>query len=229
MWSGFMRFLPAAGVRCARWPTWSRSPTSRAWSAGGTSRSGQVRRTGRRRSAGPRGPAHPVGPPGPAGLGAADRRDLRTLAGSVRRRGGGPAHQCAARRRRPARATRGRRCPAGLRRAPSRAGPRAAGRLGGAPGGQRRGSGHPDGPGADGLSAPSSSPSPPCRSPVSANVLRVLSAGGVALRGRGHTARAGSHCAGGVALRDVPRRAGPGSRRRRPACPQAGWSGTVMR
>ena len=58
--------------------------------------------------------------------------------------------------------------------------------------------------------------------PVSANVLRVLSAGGVALRGRGRTARAG-------ALRDVPRRAGPGSRRRRPACPQAGWSGTVMR
>ena len=43
---------PQPGSRCAKWPTWSRSPTSRAWSAGGTSRSGPIRRT-----PGPRRPA----------------------------------------------------------------------------------------------------------------------------------------------------------------------------
>ena len=54
---------PEPGCRGARWPTWSRSPTSRAWNAGGTSQSGPIRPTaGRRRPADPAGvlPHYPM-------------------------------------------------------------------------------------------------------------------------------------------------------------------------
>ena len=54
---------PEPGCRGARWPTWSRSPTSRAWNAGGTSQSGPIRPTaGLRRLADPAGvlPHYPM-------------------------------------------------------------------------------------------------------------------------------------------------------------------------